>query len=543
MKALAIYLRDLRSRVLTVSVVVAVLVGFLAVGLAMFESMDTTIYDTLPESMRSLMGIPAGATSAVRAFETMLGVMGALTVAGVSVAFGSGLVAAEEQARILPLLLANPVGRAPVAAAKLLVLFSAVGLIGAGLWAGAHLSALLLSTSTVGTHLGAYLLSITLNALVAGVAAFSVGAGTGSRSAAAAAGGLLIVFGWLMASLLPLWSVTEGMARLVPWYWYSAPQTLMRGLSWGYLSAQLLTIAIIGALGIVAFTRRDLLGSRSGTWQRIRGLPLWGSLPSPQTRTLLGVTFTRTVNLLVVTSLIMFLVMGVMIGMIYRPISAELTQMVASLPPEFLEVWDAADLASPAGFYWGETMGMIAPAAVVVVGAALAANFGTEEKTGRAGLLLGMPVGRFRYLTAYTVAIAGQVAVVSVATGGGIWAGSQLGGMGLVPVHIWGATLQLFALGFLMGSVALLLAATTGSAALAGWGTALVAIAAYFVNVLFKMTPDHSDWARLSPFHYYSANQPLANGASWESIAILVGIAILLILVSYPAYSRRDLRA
>lgn len=46
----------------------------------------------------------------------------------------------------------------------------------------------------------------------------------------------------------------------------------------------------------------------------------------------------------------------------------------------------------------------------------------------------------------------------------------------------------------------------------------------------------------ISPFHFYAADDPLVNGASWESVLVLKLFAVVLVAAAFPLFQRRDLR-
>ena len=93
--------------------VTAVSVGaMLLLGLWVYQDLDLSIYDALPEAARALMGIPAGADPSLMAYNEMLAAVGALAFTGVSVSLGSRAVAADEAAGRASLVLATPTSRA-----------------------------------------------------------------------------------------------------------------------------------------------------------------------------------------------------------------------------------------------------------------------------------------------------------------------------------------------------------------------------------------------------------------------------------------------
>ena len=48
--------------------------------------------------------------------------------------------------------------------------------------------------------------------------------------------------------------------------------------------------------------------------------------------------------------------------------------------------------------------------------------------------------------------------------------------------------------------------------------------------------------AKYSPFYFYLGSDPLNNGMAWGDAAILIGLFVVLVALSIPLWSRRDLR-
>ena len=515
--------------------VVVALFALLVLGLATVQGLHQDVYSQLPAELLTLAGIPSGADPAVMGYGQMLGFLGAVTVAGFAVAVGAQLVAGEERDKTLRLVLSQPVSRTGVALAKAGILVGTLAIIGAALWGAAEATAVLLGLELGETHLGELCLALTANALLCGALAFAVGAATGRPGLASGVGAATVALGWLFAGLLPLSSETADLAEFVPWYWYSKPEVLVGGLDGGRLVLQLGVAVALLTAGVVVFARRDLGadGARlPRVWGRIRA-----AAPGP-----LRLALARHAGLWLVLGATMFGVMGLLMGPVYEQMRPNLASMNAALPPELLQVWGAGDMSTPTGFYWGETMGLVAPAAVIVAGAAVAGALGDDERWGRLGLVLAARGSRLRVLG---VAVAAQVLAVTLVaglTGLGIWGGSALGDMGLDGAHIAGAAAHLAALGWLSAAVSLLAVVAFGSRAAAIWFAVVFGLAGYMVYTTLPMNPDLAGWARISPFYYYASAQPLAEGANWGHVAVLVAVAVVLWVVAAPVFIRRDLR-
>ena len=527
--------RDLSTRWKAATIIVAVVFAMVLLGLAIYETLDLTIYDSLPDALRELLGVPMGASAQVLAYNEMLAVMGGLSVAGLAVAIGADVVAGEERSRRLSFVLSHPVSRLQAVLAKAAVLLLVLALTTLALWGTSELAAVILGVDIGEAQLGALCLALGANALFYGSLAFGIGAATGNKALAGAVAAGVLVLSWLSAGLLPLWPEYADYAETMPWFWYTDQQALVSGIDAGYLSLHLGFSALFLAVGVVAFPLRDL--------KSIPPRALLRRFTRTRTAsTLFGVTFGRSLTLLVVITALMGLLMGLSMGPVYEAMAPALASMMETLPPEMMVMFGAGDMSTPEGFYWGQTMGMMAPAAVITMVAVAAAGLAAEERSGRLGLLLSASVPRAKALAATAATMVLYSAIVTLATALGIWGGSAMADMGLEPANIFGAAAHLFGLSLLVGGVALLVAAATGSSAAATWTAVGIGVVGHFANAMLVLSEDTEGAARFSPFHYYASAEPLEFGVDWGHVAILAAVGAVAIALAFPAFQRRDLR-
>lgn len=533
--------RELAARWRGPAITVAVIFGLLLLGLVAYRSMDLAVYDSLPPALRALMGVPVGASPEVLSFNEMLAVLGALAVAGVAVTIGADTVAGEERRRTLGLLLAQPVSRTRAVAEKVLALLLVVSLASVGLWLAAVASAAIVGSETGDAHLAAVSAALGANAALHGALAFAVGALTGSAALAAGVGGGVLALGWLLAGLLPMWEEYADAADVVPYHWFTAQHALVDGLDPGWFALQLGVTLVLLTAGVLTFRRRDLRPARR-RWlvSLARRLP---TLPSAAPTGLLGWSLGRVPVLLAVVAATMFLLMGLAMGPVYTAMQPELAAMSASLPAELMVLVGAGDMSTPEGFFQAETLGMVAPAAVLVVAAALAAGLCAEERDGRLAPVLATGVPRTRVLAATWAAMALGVLVVAATTGLGIQAASWASSLAMDPAHVAGAAVHLAALGLAVGSLGFLAGAWTGRKAAVIWVVVGVGLVGHFGAAALSLSEATAGWARLSPFHWYTASMPIEHGVEWGHVAVLLTVAALATAAAFPGFLRRDLRA
>lgn len=526
------------------AIAVAAVGAMLVLGLVVYQDIDLSIYDALPEAVRHLMGIPSDADASVLAYNEMLAAIGAMVLVGVGVAIGAHAIAGEEGGRTLHLTLGAPLSRLSYALSKAAAM---VGLIVAAaflLWGVAEVAPIVLGIDTGEARLGALMTHLGANALFHAALAFAVGALTGRKALAAAVGAATMVLGWLGSGLLPMWR--EGSADWIPWTWFNGTKPLVNGIDGSHLALLLGGAALLVAAGIAGFTRRELRLHQGGpaVRERLGRLPVVGRLMASTGRgsTLFGLRFASQRTLLMMVTAIMAVLMGLLMGPLYSSMEADLAQFTASFPESMVAMFGGGDLSVPAGFLHIETMGMMAPIAVIVVAtAAASAGIAGEERSGRLSGLLARPVSRARAYWATAATVAAYVAVVSVGLFLGLWGGVALSGLDVDVANIWAACFLLACLGWCFGAFALLLSAATGSPAVTVWGTVGVAVVTYFgYTLLVAAHKEPLGW--WSPFRAYLYGPPLEVGLEWwQPVSLLVAAAVL-VAVGPVILARRDLR-
>lgn len=546
----AIVARSVRSRLLSAVIASVSLGTLLLLAMAVYAQIDTAIYDALPEAVRATMGIPAGADAATLAFSVMLGSMGALTLGGVALSIGAGTLAGEEGSGTLSLLLSNPVSRTRVVLSKAVALLMLVIAMTALLWGMAAATPVVLGVDAGESHIGAMSLALGANTAFYGFLALAVGAWTGRRGLASAVTALVMAVSFVTVGLLPLFSATEDLVRLVPWHWFDGSKPLVNGVDWSDIALLSASIVVFATVAVIGFGRRDLVGQSTGTTLRERLLahPATQKLArrvggQARVSSLSAKTASDHQGLLSVVAGLMFAYMGLLIGPVYAAMADTVKDLDTALPAEMMAMVGGGGMSTPEGFYQTETLGLMGPIAVILVGATVAVKgIAGQEQEGRMGLLLANPVSRGRVLGSVLVVALGYVVVTATATGLGIAGGSLIAGLGMSMTNIAGAATLLTLLGAVYAAIALAISAGTGRPALAIWGTVGLALVGHFGNAVLSLSDGLSGWTRLSPFHYYSSSLPLVNGINWAHAGGLAAVTALIIGVSFWLYQRRDLR-
>jgi ABC-2 type transport system permease protein len=519
-------------------------------AMAVYRTIDTSVYTSLPEAFLSIVNISSDADVAALAYGAVFTTYGALTLAGLAITAGSAAIAGEERRGTIGLLLANPISRTGVVMSKAasMALLTAFGAV--ILWIAGRASPVVLDVSTAGIHIEALLLHLLINALFYGFMAWAIGAWTGRRGLAAGVTAAVMVVSLVAVGIFPLIEGWENLARVFPWYYFTGSDPHLNGTNIGHLAVLAAGSTALVGLGLIGVNRRDLREKTAGTSlldqlraNRFTGLVAERLAGGTWVRRIAPKTMSEFQGLTLITSALMFFVMGILMGPMYTAIDTELFEMTNDMPEALLALIGGEDMSTPEGFYQAETFSMMAPIAVIVVGAAVGARALAGEEANRTmGLLLANPVSRTRVVLEKTAAMLALIVVVAAATFAGVAGGSLLSdlGMDLGPVAATSALVAL--IGFVFGSLALLVSALTGRSGLATYTSAGLALALYLINAFFPLSDSLAGYARWSPFYYYLGSNPLRNGMHWGHGGLLAGLGVAMVGLAVVFFNRRDLR-
>jgi len=532
------------------TIAVAVLGLLFLMGMSVYRDIDLSIYTSLPDAFLSLFGIPADADVGSLAYGAIYTGYGAMTLAAVTLVLGAASIAGEEAKGTLGLLLGNPKSRTYVLASKAGAMMLLTGIGAAVLWAVGVGTPAVLDVDIAGIHVGALVFAMFVNALFYGFLAMAIGGWTGSRGLASGATAGIMVVSFVAVGLLPLIDSLEGLAKIFPWYYFSASDPHLNGADWGHLGVLTAGIVLFAAVAVIGLNRRDLKSQTVGVTltDRLRANPMTARVAELMAGTArVSRIWTKTLSeyqaLLFSTAALMFVVMGLMIGPMYNFIDEALVSMADTFPEELLALFGGGDMSIPEGFYSLETFSMMAPIAVMIATVVIGGRALPAEEANRTmGLLLANPIRRSTVVLEKTLAMVLAGFVVGLATFAGVVGGSWLGGLGMSAANIAATSLLVTLLGLAFGALALALGAASGRVAVAVWGAVAAAFAAFLLNGFLPFSDSLAGWAKVSPFYYYLTSDPLINGMHWGHGAVLAGLSVALVAAAVALFNRRDLR-
>lgn len=240
------------------------LTAALLLYLPLYPSMNSTdmrnLIQGLPSELVSALGYAdlfSGPGYVQGAFFGLLGFV-FISVAGVS--WGSAAVAGAEESGRLELVLTHGVGRAQFA------LESALGILVRLLWFGVYTAALILvlnGPSQLGLepgHLAAVEAAWLALGFLAGSFSLAIGAVTGRRSAALAAGAGVAAYGYVLNALANQDPDLAWLRSISPYSWAYRNAPLAQGFDPAGIGLLAAAGGVCTAVAVLALRRRDVLG-------------------------------------------------------------------------------------------------------------------------------------------------------------------------------------------------------------------------------------------------------------------------------------------
>jgi ABC-2 type transport system permease protein len=215
--------------------------------------------ESYPEAMLEALNYTDLATTAGYLTATVYGLVVAVLMIVFAIGAGSRMIAGDEEAGILDLILAHPVSRYRLALLRFGAFLAAVGVMVAALWlAMIALTGPARFEGITAAGFAAMHLHLWLFTGLFGAVAFAVGAATGRKTLAIAIGATFAVWGFLANGVLPQVEGLEWTRNLSPFDWLIGETPLANGVRIGaVLTMAGLVLLLVGA-GTWRFGRRDV---------------------------------------------------------------------------------------------------------------------------------------------------------------------------------------------------------------------------------------------------------------------------------------------
>jgi ABC-2 type transport system permease protein len=238
--------------------------------------------------------------------------------------------------------------------------------------------------------------------------------------------------------------------------------------------------------------------------------------------------------------------LGLLTVLLYPSIGTapEMERLFEDLPPAAqIFIGEIADITSPEGYLNSQLFALMVPLLFMIycIGVGSGAIAG-EESAGTMDLLLANPVPRARLvLEKFGAMLAGGI-VLAFANLVGIVMGVLFIDMEIGLGRLSEVTLAALLVGYLFGGLALLLGAWTGKRGVSIGVSAGAGVVTYLLNGFAMIISWLEPYRYLSPFHYYTANDPINNGIDPVDSLVLITLTALCLAGAIATFQRRDVQ-
>lgn len=214
------------------------------------------------------------------------------------------------------------------------------------------------------------------------------------------------------------------------------------------------------------------------------------------------------------------------------------------LPEAFLNAFGFRDVGSGAGWAQFTFFGLLG----LLILAAAGVGWGTraiagDEESGMLELTLAHGVTRTQVYLERTLALFVRILLLGLAVALGLIALDGPAGLGLEFANIPPQVLAYLGIGLLYTALSLAVGAVTGQRSLAIGIGGGAAVGGFLLNALGSIDPDYEWMHWISPVSWAYQNRPLANGWDLGGLAALYGVSLVLILLGWAGFRRRDVTA
>jgi beta-exotoxin I transport system permease protein len=239
-------------------------VGLIAVQLAvgaLFPAIGHSIGKlNVPKGVAQLLGGADYATITGWFRSEIASIYGPMVVGALAIIGAAATTAGEEQDRIAALVLAHPIRRSQLVAAKALAIAALALVIVLGEWIGMIAGVALGGGGISLADITGLAVELAAFGLAVGAVSLVVAAGTGQRSLATGVAAAVGIGGWLINGFAPLVSGLSWLKYLSLFYYYDAHDPLTRGVGIGDTAILLVLALLLTGLAMLAVSRRDLSG-------------------------------------------------------------------------------------------------------------------------------------------------------------------------------------------------------------------------------------------------------------------------------------------
>ena len=529
----SIYGKTIRDSRLAFTIAAGLLGGMaLVMGVAVSSVFPTPaarlevdkLVGSIPASMVNLFGKPVqlGTLGGYMTFK--YGAIFALGTALWSIFALSGTLAGEARRGSLDFVATAPFGKRRIALEKLAAHLTMLGLAMAILAVATTASSLLFGDAALGDTIpllssAGFALWCGFIALFFGGLAFALAPVLG-RAGSAGVASLTMVVLWVANGL----NFGGPLVLASPFHWTANHVALVGQYDWAPLALAGVAGAVLLAIGVELFLRRDL-GVTAGL--SLPGLPAAVlGVHGPVSRAL-GDQLPRAVSWGIGLGF-----MGALVASFVGPMADQLGKDT-NLQATFAAIFPGFDLGSAGG--WLQMYAQLLFIGAGFAAATFVSKWASDEEDGRLEMVLTTPTARARWVIAGGVAAFLAVAVMTVLFAAGVGLGAASGGVGAADPMIGSAALGLYAVAIVGIGIAV---GGLFRTSLAAEIAALVVVATYLVDLL-ALPLKLPDWVHQLALTAHFG-QPMVGVWDAGGVIAAVVIGVAGVLIGAWGFARRD---
>ncbi|MFH1964357.1 MAG: ABC transporter permease subunit [Acidobacteriota bacterium] len=223
--------------------------------------------------------------------------------------------------------------------------------------------------------------------------------------------------------------------------------------------------------------------------------------------------------------------------------NANVADFIGAFPEELMAFFgQQGGLITPTSFLSLEFFSYMPLILGIMVVSAASGLVARREEDGTLELVIAQPISRSRVFWGKLLALLVSLVLILGLTWSGFAIGMGQGGT--FDFSLWQmsrAFISLFAVLLVFQSLALLLSMVLPSSTTAGLVSGFLVVVFYFVSSLSNIDENLEGINRFSPMKYYQGGEAIEQ-FELNNLLILLAVAIVLILLSWIVFERRDLR-
>lgn len=228
-------------------------------------------------------------------------------------------------------------------------------------------------------------------------------------------------------------------------------------------------------------------------------------------------------------------------GMMGGDDNREMRDLIASLPPAFVETLGYEDMFSGPGYVQATIFGLLGFVLTTIAAVAWGARaIAGDEETGTLELTLAHRISRERVVLERSLSILVRLLALGLAMGVVLLLVAGPFDLSLEAGNIAAGVAALVALVLTSAMAGVAAGAVVGRRAVALASGAGLAVAGYVANAVGGQSERFAWLVDISPFAWAYGNDPLKNGWDLGGLGLLVGLSVILLAVAVLAFRRRD---